>query len=163
MKAPAVSVEVPRRDRVSDEGGIISRVWENFFRAIQKALDPLGTEKSFELSNNVAVAADVEGLSFDKATVSQAAVDYLIQRVTTGGGAVEQIETGTFFVVFKPTSNSWALSSGPTTAGITLTITATGQIRYTSTNIAGSASISKLTFRSRTLASKNSQYSEMGQ
>lgn len=162
MKTAPFSIEVPYRDYVANPDGLISRTWSTFFRNIQSALSPLGIEKYFELVNNQGVAAEIEGLTFDKARVGQAAVDYLIQRVTTSTGATELVETGTFFVVYKPTSDTWVLSSGPTTAGITLTVTAAGKVKYTSTNITGTASISKFTYRARTLAAKNSQYSTAG-
>lgn len=162
MKAAPITMQVPLKTQVVDEIGNISRPWGVYLLNLEKSLVPLGIEKSFELTNNNAVAADIEGLSFDAAKVSQAAVDYLIQRVTTGGGAVEKIETGTFFAAYLPTSNNWVLSEVPSTAGITLTVTSGGQIQYTSTNETGAPSISKLTYKARTLSAKNSQYSEAG-
>lgn len=162
MKAAPQTLQVPLKTPIVDETGALSRPWGVYLVNLEKSLVPLGIEKSFELTNNLSVAADVEGLSFDSAKVSQAAIDYLIQRVTTGGGAVEKIETGTFFAAYLPTSNNWVLSEVPSTAGITLTVTTGGQIQYTSTNETGTASISKLTFKARTLSAKNSQYSEAG-
>jgi hypothetical protein len=158
-----VSVTVPYQDAVVDKKDLlITRTWSFFFRSIQAALDPLGVEQYFTLVNNQSVAADIDGLKFDLAKVGQVTVDYLIQRVTTGGGATELIETGTLYAAYKPTSNDWFLINVPSSAGITLSITSSGQIQYTSTNVTGTASISKLTFRARTLAAKNSQYSSAG-
>lgn len=153
---------VPYQTPIADGTGLVQRAWSFFFRGVQTALDPLGVEKYFTLVNNQAVAANIDGLSFDSAKVGQVTVDYLIQRVTTGGGATELIETGTFYAAFKPTSNSWFLINIPSTAGVILSITASGAVQYTSSSITGTASISKLTFRARTLAAKNSQFSTAG-
>lgn len=162
MRVSSSTFEVPIRDQVTDESGLLSRVWENFFRSIRKNLEPLGSEKFADILNNQASAVDIEGLSFDLRTVSQVSVDYLIQRVTTGGGATELIETGTFYLVYKPTSLTWVLSNGPSASGLTFSVTANGQVRYTSSNITGTPSISKIIYRARVLAGKNSQYSEAG-
>lgn len=162
MKQTPKSLQAPNQNQLTGEDGKVSREWDVFFRDIQESLSALGVEKYFKLTNNQVAAANIEGLSFDYRKFSQVSVDYLIQRVTTGGGAQEKIESGTFYLVYKPTSNAWVLSGGPTTSGITLTITAAGQVQYTSTNLTGTASISKITFKARTLAAKNSQYSEPG-
>jgi hypothetical protein len=162
LKAAPFSFEVPYKTPIADQGGLVQRAWSFFFRNVQSALDPLGVEKYFSLVNNQASAANIEGLKFDYAKVGQVIVDYLIQRVTTSTGATELIETGQFYLVYKPTSATWALTSGPSTAGITLSVTSAGQVQYTSSNITGTASISKITFRARTMAAKNSQYSVAG-
>lgn len=162
MKTAPFSVEVPYKTPITDGSGFISTAWQFFFRKQKESVDPLGIEKSFELVNNQASSAEIEGLLFSKEKVSAAWVDYVIQRVTTGGGAVEQIEQGTFMCVYKPTSDTWVLSDGPTTSGVTLSITSLGQVKYTTTNVAGTASISKINFRARTIAMKNQQYSEAG-
>lgn len=162
MGSAPFTIEVPYQNKVIDDSGLIERAWSIFFRNTTTAVDPLGIERTFEIINNKGVATDIEGLSFDKTKVSQASVDYLIQRVTTGGLASELIETGTFYAAYKPTSVDWVLSDVPSTAGVTLTITSSGQVQYTSTNITGAtAYISKITFRVRTLGAKN-DYSKMG-
>lgn len=166
MAAPLFRFEVPIRDLVLQPSGYLNRPWEAFFRFVQQRLDSLGSEKFFQLTNNQVAAANVEGLAFNADGTSQAVVDFLIQRVTTSTGATELITSGTFHAVYKPTSLNWAIvtmgTPGPSTSGITFSITATGQVQYTSTNITGTASISKLTYRARTLSGKNSLYSQVG-
>lgn len=166
MAAPLFTFEVPVRDSVLTPSGLISRPWETFLRFLQQVVDPLGVEKFYTLANNQAVAADIIGLALSSKSVSQGIIEYLVQRVTTGTGAVELVESGSIHAVYKPTSLSWALvtmgTPGPSTSGVTFSITAAGQIKYTSTNITGTASISKLTFRVRTLAGKNAKYSAVG-
>lgn len=162
MKSTPETLQIPNQTSITNKNGEMSQPWESFFRGVQSSVDPLGSERHATIVNNQSSAANVEGLSFSYKSVSQATVDYLIQRVTTGGGAVEQIETGVFYLVYKPTSNTWVLSSGPSSAGVTLSVTSAGQVQYTSTNVGGTASISKITFRARTLAAKNSLYSTVG-
>lgn len=158
--------EVPFQDKILIESGELNSAWQKFFRVIQENLNPLGREQYFDLLNNQAVAANIEGLSFNKARTGYALVEYLVQRVTTGGGATELIEAGSLRCVYKPTSNAWVLtempSPGPDNAGIVFSITAEGQVQYTTSNITGTASISKLIYRSRVLAAKNAQYSSQG-
>ena len=162
MRALPFTLDVPYDDPIADSQGLMSRSWQNFFRLLRQILFPLGIERTFELTNNQAMAADVENLVFSCRSVSYAAVDYLIQRVTTGGGAVEQVEAGTFYAAYLPTSENWALSSIPSTAGVTLTVSADGQVQYTSTNVGGTEFISRIIWRARTLAAKHSSYSEVG-
>lgn len=162
MKTAPIVLTQPTRNPLVKENGTVDNAWSAFFRELERLIAPLGQEKSCQLVNNQVSDVDIEDLFFDKTKASFAAVDYLIQRVTTGGGAVEQVEAGTFFAYFRPTSDDWVLASVPSTAGVTLSITPEGQVQYTTTSIAGTHSISKITFRSRTLAAKNSQYSQAG-
>ncbi len=167
MATPNVTFDVPLKTKFFEATGSLSIAWQSFFQVLFERVYPLGAEKSFEIVNNQAGAADITGLRFDYRGVSQAAVDYLIQRVTTGGGAVELIETGTFRAVYRPTSNSWDLvqdadADQPDNSGVVLSITSTGQVQYTSTNTTGTAHISKFYYRARTLAGKHSSYSSVG-
>lgn len=162
----------PLIDKISDKEGVLSLPWVEFFRMVQDFLTPLGQEKSFPLTNGKTTIVgdpdqdDIKGLSFDKQFVSQAIVEFLIQRITTDTGANELVATGVFHAVYKPTSQTWAIVSpwtpGPSTSGITFSITSAGQVQYTSSNITGTASISRIVWRARTLAAKHSTYSKVG-
>jgi hypothetical protein len=162
LNAAPKTLNAPVNTPVMDDSGKLSQPWDAFFKDIQDRLNSLGYERAFKLTNNQAVAADIDGMVFDKRAVSQVAIDYLIQRVTTSTGATELIETGTFFLAYKPNSSSWVLTGGPTTSGVTLTVTSDGQVKNTTTNITGTPSISKITWRPRILEAKHSSYSEMG-
>ena len=157
---------VPFKDKISESSGIISNVWQSFFDMIRLRLEPLGIEQHFELKNNQATAQDISGLIFDFRSVSYSKVNYLIQRVTTATGAQELVDAGSFAVVYKPTAEIWSLISynttGSTSAGIVFSISATGQVKYTSTNITGTPSISKLTWRAQTMNAKDKSYSRAG-
>jgi hypothetical protein len=164
MASESNSSFTPRYDSaVLDERGLLSRVWQTFMRKVSQALSFLGDEYNFDLVNNTAVAASITNLSFDRYYTSQAVVDYVIQRWTTSTGL---FESGCFHAVYQPDTDDWALVSigtaGPDASGITLTITAAGQIQYTSTNIAGTQNISRIVFRVREIAAKSSLYSKVG-
>lgn len=160
------SFEVPYRDALNDERGFLARTWDWFFREVQRRLYALGDEKQFTIVNNQSTPADVTGLRFNKGGVSQAVFEYLIQRVTTGGSAIELIESGILIFVYRPTDDDWEIvvvnEEMPDDAGVDFTVTTDGQVQYTSSNESGNASISTLFYRARTIAGKNTQYSIMG-
>lgn len=166
MSILQTSFEVPYKTRLLEHGGLLSRPWVWFFRNLWERLYPLGIEKSFPIVNNQASAADITGLKFDKRGVTCAFMEYLIQRVTTGGSAVELTEAGLIIFTYNPTSDNWnttqSIVDNPDNSGVTFTMASTGQVQYTSSSIAGDASISQLHYRVRTLAGKNSQYSATG-
>jgi hypothetical protein len=156
-------LSAPLTTQLIDKSGLVSSVWEVFFKSITESLNQLGFEKYFEIANNKASATDISGLQFDKAVVSQVTVEYLVQRITTGGSGVDLIESGIFILVYRPKTDTWAKVDvkidSPNDSGVTFSVTSTGQVKYTSSNVAGTASISRLTYRARTLKSKNYQYS----
>lgn len=246
------SLKAPLRDNIISKTGLMNMSWQWFFRLVQKALYPLGIEKSFVLLNNmnakifasatdvntttdiitetahgyftglkivfttagtapsplvnattyyiikvddnsyklattvananngtqidittigvgnqtVTPHADITGMLFNKSGVTHTIVEYLVQRVTTGGGAVELIEGGLVQYVYEPVSDLWTQTvlheHNPSDAGITLSITTTGQVEYLTTLITGTASISNIFWRARTLSGKNVQYSKAG-
>jgi len=166
LKSIASLFRPPYKDSLIDNSGLLTRPWELFFRFISAFLEPLGVERYFPLENNISTAKDITGLSFNSEGISQAIVEFFIQRVTTGAGATELITSGVFHVVYKPTTNAWVLTvigtPGPSVSGITFSITAAGQVQYTSTNITGTSSISKISYRTRTISGKSSTYSAVG-
>lgn len=244
-------LRVPYENPITDSSFKITTAWQQFFRLLKSLTDPLGYEQSFQLVNNQAAPADITGLSVDSSQVSQAIVEYLIQRVTTSTGATELVETGIFMMSYQPKTDQWritAISTGlpdnsgvafmvnpqpffatydHTTAlwtkashglinGTSITISTTGsvpsgyspgttyyvinaststfklsatlggsavvaatnngtgaqaigpqhaadgQVQYTTTNETGTASISKIAFKIRTLGGKNLLYSSAG-
>lgn len=140
----------------------LAEKWVDFFRQIKQALTFLGAENSFTLVNNLAVAADIENLSFSKNFTSHAVIDYCIQRTTNLAGLTQ---SGCLHAVYKPFTNTWALvpigTPGPDVAGITFSITSDGKIQYTSTNQAGTVVLSRIFFRVRAMAGK-AYYSKVG-
>lgn len=152
------TIEVPYSNEIIESDKKITVPWQQFFRKLYDLVSPMGFERSFQLENNVASAADVEGLQVNSQKINQVIIEYVIQRITTSTGATELIESGLKIAVYKPVAASWSLvtigTPGPDGSGVTLSITAGGQVRYTSTNITGTPSVSKITYRARTLAAK---------
>ncbi len=166
MAISSESFDVPLKERLSDASDLVSSAWSSFFRSIYDRLYPLGIERSFTIVNNQAGAADVTGLKVNPRGVSQAIVEFLVQRVTTGGGAVELVESGSFNLTYNPTAEDWNITltqiNVPDNSGVDFTVTDEGQVQYTSTNITGDASISRIFWRMRTIAGKSTQYSAQG-
>ena len=160
------SFEIPDKIVVLEKTNFFTTSWEWFFKEIYSRLYSLGSEDIFDLTNNQSTPANIDGLKFTKTGVSQATVDFLIQRVTTSTGATELIETGIFVVSYNPTSNDWSLTMigtpGPDDSGVDFSIDATGQVKYASSSITGTASISRVIWRARTLSAKHSTYSLVG-
>lgn len=155
----------PIKDRLVDQNGYLSKSWEWYFDELQKFVWPLGNEQSFAITNNQGSAADVTGMKFNSGGQTSILIEYLVQRITTGAGAQELTESGILLANYNPTSNTWNLAAlhehQPDDAGMAFTITSAGQVQYTSSNITGTASISTIWWRSRTLGGKNSNYSSI--
>lgn len=156
------NLNVPYSNEVLDEQGLLSRVWQQFFRLIEDALNYLGTETSIPLVNNQVAPANL--IKFDKAYTSGVFFEYLIQRITDSS---ELVELGEYTFWYMPSANSWfaarpfySYTGSPT--DISLGITADGQVYYTSTNQAGVKILSRIVFRKREIAAKSSLYSKVG-
>lgn len=157
-----ISTDAPIRSEFFDVLKSISRPWQDFFTLISEALFYVGSEGFQALVNNQSTAVDITSLSFDKRYVSAAYVDYLIQRTTSTN---ESVEAGTFFLSYKHKADAWQISSGPSAAGVTITVTSTGQCQYQTTNQSGTfldTSLSRIVFRARTIRAKSKLYSVLG-
>lgn len=159
-------LQAPYSNPLTNSEGFLSSAWQLFIRKVVEIIEPFGEEQSFGLANNVSVAVAITGLSFNSEKISQVIVDYIIQRVTTTPSATELIQSGSFILVYRPTSLSWSLvavgTPGPDVSGVTFSVSSFGQVKYTSTNITGVPFISKITWRTRSLQAKNSKYSTAG-
>lgn len=166
MATPNKSFDIPHQDAVLDKNNFFNQAWQWFFEEIFNRVYSLGKEDTFALVNNQGTAAAIDGLKFSSRGVSQASVDFLIQRVTTSTGAVELIETGMFVVSYNPISADWSLTMigtpGPDDSGVDFSIDSTGQVKYVSSSVAGTAYLSRVIWRARTLAGKHSSYSVVG-
>lgn len=107
-------------------------------------------DTSFTLANNQSSAASVTGLLIDGASTRSFILDYSIYRQTaTASSAVAQV--GQLRGVYNTQSATWFMSddfSGQN-AGVTFSILNSGQIQYTSTNIAGSSYVGTLKYAIR--------------
>lgn len=130
----------------------------NFVTGFVSVGDILQT--TFALTN-AAPATNVLGFTFDSTTVRSFNADYSIYRVikdNTNAITQEYVEEGLISGAYKNGTNSWEFTQqglSIRSTGVTLSITASGQIQYTSTDITppvgGSQSI-KMGFRARTTA-----------
>lgn len=107
------------------------------------------------INNNVAVATNVNGLLFDPAQVRAANVDYSVYRTssTTLSGAAE---SGTIHLIYDNNASAgskWTLSQRKNSdAGISFSITDTGQIQYMSSNIGATSYSGTMKFSAKTLS-----------
>lgn len=155
---------VPFADPVVDADKLtLSRSWQQFFRRIQDLVNYISDEQSFTLVNNQAAAADITPLTFDLRYTSQVFIDYLIQRTSS---SAEAIESGVVTLAYLPRSNTWNIAKTASltvgTPGVTLTVTSSGQVQYTTSNQAGTIALSRIVFRVKEIKAKSSTYSVVG-
>lgn len=133
--------------------------WWNALRAAGAALETIVNslaggggipQTAFTLANNQSSAANITGMLFDS-TVGGFVCEYRIYRQSTGAGATELAEQGVLYGAYSTVATTWALTNGPAVgnAGVTFSILASGQAQYQSTNITGTANISKIVFSTR--------------
>jgi len=104
-------------------------------------------ETSFSIANNQSSAQDITGLLFNPSTFRGAKIEYTVYRVTsTAASAVAQI--GEIKIVYNTQAGQWFLYDvyAGQNAGVEFSITATGQIQYTSSDIAGSSYVGTMKF-----------------
>lgn len=113
-------------------------VFTQVLQAIRILMQRGGTEYKIDILNNQASAQDLTGLLFD-ATDDQKAlvIPFDLQRDTDSSNLVE---TGHIFLSYNNKTSSWnapQVASHFDDAGVVFSITAGGQLQYTSSNIAG--------------------------
>jgi hypothetical protein len=155
-KKPAInSLAPPYRSKVLDATGFFSFDWVQFIRTVFSALNPLGTEKYFQIENKN-VAQEIDEMQFDGTKVSYILVEYFAQRFHSGGTSL--IEGGTLRLSYNAKSNTWTLNelpgSGPNDAAISFSIDSDGQVFVTPTVKSGTLQISKLSWRARTFSAQ---------
>lgn len=94
--------------------------------------------------NNGATNENVSGLLFDGTIHRAAKITYSIYRYTD---TEELSQVGDFKVLYKPIEGTWSLGADNyhgDNAGVTFTITSSGQVQYTSTSLLGANYGSKL-------------------
>lgn len=96
-------------------------------------------QTSFNVANNISSPLDVVGLIFNPAQVRSAVVEYSVYRTTDTN---ELSETGELFLVYKnggTIGSKWSIGRMffGDDSGIVFTMSDSGQIQYTSTNVTG--------------------------
>lgn len=111
---------------------------------IAAALGIIGIAKlgPFTLANNVS-GQDITGLLFDKSVVRAVEFDFYIERRTDTQNVVEK---GHFVAFVDPEADAWLDPQIDTIyddtlgeSGVVLSMTATGQIQYTTSNLSGAS------------------------
>lgn len=126
--------------------------------AVTAVLDSLvGSGDILQTTSTIAnsgTLVNITGFSFDPTVVRGAICEYSIYR-KTDTAADERLEVGLIYLGYKTQDGSWELT-GPTgggTSGITLTITAAGQMQYTVTEpLEGANYVGTIKFKARALA-----------
>lgn len=130
---------IPLRDY-----GLTTPDWWNALRAEGIALEnivaaSIPSSVDFTLANNQVAAADVTGLTFDENTVRGAVLEVLVRRKITTG---ERVAMGRITVAYREYLDTWDLVDGGALngdeTGVTFSITASGQVQYTTDNFPGS-------------------------
>jgi len=91
-----------------------------------------------EILNNQSVAVDIEELLLDSDSYKSVRIFFEIFRKTDSS---ERVANGDFTCLYKASTDTWALEPGDYRAaeshGVVFSITAAGQIQYTSDNMSG--------------------------
>lgn len=105
------------------------------------------SETSFTIANNQSSAASITGLLFDPISTRSFSLDYVIYRQTdTASSALAQV--GQLRGVYNTQASTWFMSddfSGQN-AAVTFSIQPSGQIQYSSSNIAGANYVGSLKY-----------------
>lgn len=111
-------------------------------------------DTTFTINNDQSVATNINGLLFDPGTVRAANIDYSIYRTSTANPAGHS-ETGTIYLIFDNSAsatNKWQLGQKDIgEAGVSFSISDSGQISYISSDIGTTGYFGEITFSAKTL------------
>ncbi len=151
---PTTFLSIPIRNN----GEEVDDSWFNTLRAagvdLESYIGSFIAETGFNIVNNQSSPANINGLIFDSTTQGAAFIDYEIYRNTTGGGATKRKEVGMLLVSYTPSGSPvWEISNPifMGAAGVEFSITALGQVQYTSDNQSGTADVSRMRFKARAM------------
>lgn len=133
-----------------------------FAQEVEKALNSLngggttgGTgvaQTEVTIANNQSSAASIPILSFNPSVTLGFTVDYAIARRSNSNPS-SVVQKGRLEGVYDAGSADWVMGGGGVgSGGVAFTITAAGQIKYTSTNIGATGYTGKMIVQATTLA-----------
>lgn len=102
---------------------------------------------TFTIADNQVAASDVTGLLFSAASTHGGKVDVLLRR---RDDTEERVLVGHINVLYNLDATSWDIITvldGSVASGVTFTITAAGQVQYTSDSMGGANYFGELQFR----------------
>lgn len=108
-------------------------------------------ETSFNIANNQTTAADVTGLVFNAGSVRSAVVEYSVFRISDVNPS-GNTETGEMHIVYDNNAG-WSIGIGGVVgnSNVQFSITASGQVQYTSTDIDALNYVGVMKFKARAL------------
>jgi len=152
--------KAPLRTGALDPDGTFGRVWVQFWRLIESALEYIGSE---EVEQVVSDGTDNVFLTLDSGSESFVELDVLVQRWY---GAQYGFAAYKCYAMFNPYLDEWeALVQEQkflvvsTSLDLTLSLAVTGDLSYNATAYAGTKTFDRIVYRKRSLAAKNSTYS----
>lgn len=114
----------------------------------------IGPTTLVTIANNQVSAANVTALVLNSATIRSGTVEYYVYRIFDSG-AQEVAEAGNLYFLYHDLSGSWTVSqvgNGIGSTGVLFTITAGGQVQYTSSDLTPSSGYSgSMKYRLRVL------------
>lgn len=146
---------IPQRNN----GDEITADWFNILQAAGENLENIVglSGQTFTLANNQSSPADLLLLSFAGSVFRSFEIKYNIYFNSTGSGATEVSEVGSFIGVYNTVAGTWVLTYGPiggnpVPTGVLFSITNAGQVQYTSPNFTGTLAEFKLSLSITTTA-----------
>lgn len=108
-------------------------------------------QTAFTIANNQSSAVNITGLVFNTASVRSAVIDYSIFRVSDSNPN-GNTEAGEIHIVYDNLAG-WSIGQGGIigNSGVAITILASGQLQYTSTDIGSVNYVGTMKFRSKAL------------
>lgn len=111
-------------------------------------------ESTFTPANNISSAADITGMIFDHTLYRTVVIDIDIRR-KTDTALSEVVATGEVILQYRLQSAGWGdpiVKFDGDDHGLDFTVTASGQVQYTSSNIAGANYFGSVKFKATTFA-----------
>lgn len=139
---------LPEQGQLAPWGEDLSALIEALANSVNTFLGPADILlTTFNVANNVTSATNVTGAAFDPSQVRSAILSYSIYRSTS---STEAAETGQLLLTYKTQASAWDLAQTfGSASGVTFTITAGGQIQYTSSNLGGTGYVGLMRFSAK--------------
>jgi hypothetical protein len=148
--------DVPVRTNDSSPSGRITAQWWNILRLCGMALSNyIGTgfieETAFTFANTQGVAADITGCLFSSASVKTAHVEIAVRRTTA---SVKVLCWVHLYLGYNPLTSAWEIMDHVEhgdASGLTFSVSAAGQVKYTSDTTSGTGYSGASRFRANAM------------
>lgn len=129
---------------ILDQGITLVKGTQNqLLNAIKSLVGFGGNESNQVIDNNQASPVSITALLFSSGTIKAVQFDFEIYRQTASGSVME---AGTCFISYRTATSTWEVSQATQfdDSGVTLSVTAGGQVQYISDNLAGASYAGKI-------------------